>query len=181
MKNNLAEALRSGKDQALEEIYKKAFPIVRRHIIKNSGSAEEAKDIFQDGLHQLLRKIYNKDIDNNIELIPYLLGICKNLWLKRLNKIRISATSPDDTLDVFPQEQEEEVYSETLISLVHHYLSETGNKCKSILTAYYFRNMTMKEISVQLGYKTEASAKNRKYSCLQVLIKMSKEKLLQYL
>ena len=42
------ELIRSGNEKALEFLYRKNYRMVVRLIMRNSGTEEEAKDVFQE-------------------------------------------------------------------------------------------------------------------------------------
>lgn len=60
-------------------------------------------------------------------------------------------------------EKSEEQMSITLIAF-----ENLGKACKDLLTQFYFNKMSMKTIAENLNIE-EASAKNKKYRCIQKL------------
>jgi len=51
------ELLKNNREKAFDKIYKEVFPIVSGYIRKNSGTREEARDVFHDGIIILYEKI----------------------------------------------------------------------------------------------------------------------------
>lgn len=42
-----------------------------------------------------------------------------------------------------------------------------GQKCKELLELFYFKKLSMKDISKKLGFASEKVAKNQKYRCIE--------------
>jgi len=61
------------------------YPKVEKHILANSGTEEDAKDLTQEVIIKLYQKILT-DASRITNLIGFALGILKNDWLKELDK-----------------------------------------------------------------------------------------------
>ena len=48
-----------------------------------------------------------------------------------------------------------------------HLLSTAGRKCMDLLQAFYYRKGGVKQLSQQLGYRSERSATVQKYKCME--------------
>ncbi len=55
--------LKSKDNQAYEIVYQFYYPSVKNFILKNSGSEEDAKDIFQETIFVLLEKVSKDDFN----------------------------------------------------------------------------------------------------------------------
>ncbi len=96
--------------------------------------------------------------------------MCKNKWIDQLrkNKTRpVEAVGNADKLEARHIETEEDEKYKYLIQVRENFL-QLGDKCREILSMFYYRKKNLKEIADQYGM-TEASAKNSKYRCLQKL------------
>ena len=71
-------------------LYGLLYPKIEKHIVQNSGSMDDAKDITQETIIKLYKKINEADalITN---LVGFALGIVKNDWLKELHKRKIKS------------------------------------------------------------------------------------------
>src|SRR5688572_1200580 len=81
---NLLDNLEKGDNAAIELLYKSCFPAVDFYVRKNKGTAEDARDIFQEAVVILLNKIRLPGFELTASLKTYLYAISKNLWLKQL-------------------------------------------------------------------------------------------------
>ncbi len=42
-------AIRRGDDRALAQLYRLHFPMISHYVLQNSGTEDEAKDVYQEG------------------------------------------------------------------------------------------------------------------------------------
>lgn len=140
------------------------------HVIKNSGSEEEAKDIYQETLVVFWQKAASGNLQLTSKISTYLFSICQNLWRKELDrKSRLSSEEKDLPIEVDYERQEK-------INVVNKCIEELGETCRKILTLYYFEEMSMSDIAEQLGFANADTAKTKKYKCKQELDKLIKTK-----
>ena len=69
---------RDGK--VLEYMDREYRPMIRLLIYQIGGSREDAKDIFQDGLLELIRKSEDPDFQLTSSIKTLFYAVCKNLW-----------------------------------------------------------------------------------------------------
>jgi DNA-directed RNA polymerase specialized sigma24 family protein len=84
---------KSGLEQrrGLEAIYKANYGVVEHHVLKNSGSSDDAKDVFQEGIIILCKNIREGKFQGTSTIGTYLFSICRFVWLKMLqHKVRYS-------------------------------------------------------------------------------------------
>lgn len=157
--------------KTLSQIYEKGYPMVEKYISENSGTADDAADIFQDAMYLLIKKTAEPGFVLNSKISTFLFGISKNLWLKELTKKR-----PDkDTVlseieyDTLPEEDFEQ-FERT--KLMKQCIDLLGEPCQTIIVQFYFFQSSMKEIAEKLHYTNANNAKNQKYKCFMRLKKM---------
>jgi len=170
--SELLSGLKSGdemkKGKALRFIYKDSFPIVKSYILKNSGNEEDAADVFQDALIIFYEKIRLGQFELTSALQTYIYAVSRNIWLKRLKLSQKQLKYNPETeeviieLELFDIVEDEDRYQK-----VSQALSEMGEACQKILMLYYFERKRMKEIAVNMNFKNEQGAKNKKSKCLK--------------
>lgn len=72
--------------QILKEIYKLYFPHVKKFILDNNGDLQNAKDIFQESIILIYRKIKDGNFDVNSSFKTYIYSVSRFMWLKQLEK-----------------------------------------------------------------------------------------------
>lgn len=158
----IIDCLRHNRYQkALNGLYQ-ALPLTKKYIQTNSGNADDAKDIFQDALVALYKKIQERNFALSVPLKTYLLAIVRNLWmaeLRRRNKWPLT-TEMADIADEAPAGDDKSGFAAAAFNLL-------GEKCRQLLILFYFKKKSFREISASLAFGDEKTAKNQKYRCLQ--------------
>lgn len=160
-------------ERAFTRLYKH-FSKVERHILSNSGSKEEALDIFQDALVTLYKKVNSPDFDPKTKIVGFLIQTAKFLWSNELRKKKVRQGSDDSKLGVLKYEDETDNVREKegKIQLIEEAIQKLGDKCKQILELFYFKSISMTVIAEKFGFKTVNSAKAQKYKCMERVRKM---------
>jgi len=161
------------RQELFMSLYKSAFPAVAKYISRMGGSFDEARDVFQDALVVYYEKtaVHSSAFNNDT---AYLVGVAKNLWLKRY---RQSAQNlPLTDMDIVYDEQQENPSNNRIM----RFLSTAGQKCMELLKSFYYDELPLNEIAQEFGYSGVRSATVQKYKCLEKVRETIKEKALAY-
>jgi RNA polymerase sigma factor (sigma-70 family) len=148
--------------------------MIQTLVINNSGSSDDARDIFQEALVVLYEKVRMGSFELNCQLKTYLYSVCKRLWLKRL-QYNSRYVTPDVEVELTVSVEEDMAAHEKRdadYELMNKAIGNLGEPCKSLLEAYYINKMNMQDIASQFGYTNADNAKNQKYKCLMRLKKI---------
>jgi RNA polymerase sigma factor (sigma-70 family) len=172
--NEVILGILNGSKKTLEGIYKSYFPMVLQLVIMNSGSEDDAKDVFQESVIVLYDKVKAGNFELNSKLKTFLYSVCRRLWLKRLSVKGRSSANITDFEDTLAVEQDLEYHEEKdrQFDQMELALSHLGEPCKTIIEEFYINNRSMQEICDLFGYTNADNAKNQKYKCLQRLKKL---------
>lgn len=160
--------IEKGDESALDYLYRKNYKMMVRMIIRNSGTEEEAKDIFQEALIVLWQKIISKEFTLTSKLSTYLYSVCKNLWRKELERKKRLTNEEADGSEIQDIDQKERV------EIVNRCIGQLGETCRQILTYYYFDKLSMNDIAEKMGFANSDTAKTKKYKCKKELDNMIK-------
>ena len=170
----LLEGLARSDKKAIEIIYRENYNMVQSLIINNSGSTDDAKDIFQEAMIVLYEKVRSGTFELNCLIKTYVYSVSRRLWLKRLQQMNRYVPAVENLQDTVPVEEEveenERINSE--FQAMEKAISSLGEPCKSLLEAYYLEKKSMQEIALFFGYTNAENAKNQKYKCLVRLKKI---------
>lgn len=159
------ELLRGGGHQkAFVHLYanRSAF---RKFVLSNSGTREDADDVFQEALIILHRKVNESSFQLTSALSTYLFAIAKNLWRDQLKKRKVDTTNMStESADC---ELENLLAEENLFRKAEEALKRITAQCQEILEYFYIRKWSMLAIANQLGLSSENAAKTAKYKCLE--------------
>jgi len=170
---NIIDKIRKRDQKTLAQIYKEVYPMVIKYVTSNSGSNEDAQDIFQDAYYLLIKKTDDPQFILSSQISTFLVGISKNLWLKKITKNSINPDLYKEELLLNESEPTEYDESKLIkVKTMSESLSAMGEPCKTLLIQYYYFEQTMKEIAALLHYTNAENAKNQKYKCLQRLKKL---------
>lgn len=166
-------------EHAINYLYDKSGILedVRKYIQSRSGSKEMIEDVFQEGLVHLIMNIRKGNFKGEGSIKGYLFGICRNIWLKKLNK-EIRHRDESNVLkveEVDYQTPEYYLIDDEKKNIIDNVLSRLGEMCKKVLTLWKL-NYSMKEIAVEVGYKSEGVVRKKKHQCMKNLINLVKEK-----
>jgi RNA polymerase sigma factor (sigma-70 family) len=164
----LRAALLANREQALTQLYRRAFPPVRRHVCNHGGTAEDAQDVFHDALVILYEQAVGEKLELTASASTYLLGIARNLWR---HERRRRARLPQDALPDDPSQLTAEAATETEATgfAVLDYVERLGSRCKSMLLAFYYFQQPLAQIAEANGYRSVRSATVQKFKCLERL------------
>ena len=170
----LLEGLAKDDRQAIETIYKQHYGMVQSLIINNNGTADDARDIFQEAMIVLYEKARSGSFELTSQLKTYIYSICRRLWLKRLQQQQKFIPELNGIEETIPVEEDLEVHDRQNgeLMMMEKAMNSLGEPCKSLLEAYYLQKKNMTEIAGNFGYTNADNAKNQKYKCLMRLKKL---------
>ena len=168
------QGLREGDSEVLSALYKRYYNIVLKLVVNNSGSSDEAADIYQESIIVLFENSEKPGFELKCQLQTYLYSVAKRLWLKQLKrkgrtylmKEEEESYIVDVTEDLSLHQKKELDFERIEKSLV-----ELGEPCAGLIRDFYVLQLSMEEIAEKFGYTNSDNAKNQKYKCLQRLKK----------
>ncbi len=159
---------------AIESIYRLNYKMIQTFVLNNNGSADDARDLFQEAMVVLYEKSKAPSFSLNCQIKTYIYSICRNLWLKRLQHLSKFSTSVESLEEIVPVEEEIEEHEKINndFILMEDAMNKIGEPCKSLLNTYYIHKKNMQEIAIEFGYTNADNAKTQKYKCLVRLKKL---------
>ena len=172
----LIEAIKANDEVALKSIYTRNYPKIEAYILKNSGSKDHAKDIFQEAFVTVWKNVKNNKFEaqNESSIHGYLYTISKNKWLDYLRSKHHKKTTVASKIDNFEaadvnfSENDDDILKEKRLDSIMHAFRDLGDSCKALLKKFYFEKKTMISIAKELQLDA-ASTRNKKYRCMQKL------------
>lgn len=167
---NIIRGIRKRDAAVIRYLYKTCYPDIRKLILANKGTAEDAQDLFQDALLLIYQKIVNLGITLNCEFGTYLYSCCRLMWLKELEERRNMGQNYEYT-DTHSGGISEEIstFEAVKMSIYKRHFDELGKECQDVLKMYY-DNVPMEEICTRMGFQSIEAAKEKKYRCKKSLM-----------
>ncbi|HMR92578.1 MAG TPA: sigma-70 family RNA polymerase sigma factor [Chitinophagaceae bacterium] len=170
----LLQGLAKNDTQAVETIYRENYGMVQSLIINNNGSADDAKDVFQETMIVLYEKTRSGQLELHCQIKTYIYSVARRIWLKKLQQASRYAGDIGNPENIIPVEDdlEEHERRDREFQLMDKAISGLGEPCKSLLEAFYIKKQQMQEIAQNFGYTNAENAKTQKYKCLMRLKKI---------
>ncbi|HSH53301.1 MAG TPA: sigma-70 family RNA polymerase sigma factor [Bacteroidales bacterium] len=171
----IIDGIRTQDKTILKAIYYTHFPSVKRLIEDNTGSEQDAKDIFQDALIIIYRKIKAGNLTIHTSFKAYIFAACRKLWLKELlarneNMENLAIffeyqNTPDINIDEYTKHKQYQLYQK--------HFNRLGIECQKTLKLF-FKEKPFKEIAKKLGTSYDY-IRTKKSRCMNRLIRYIKE------
>ena len=156
--------------RVIKEIYDEYFPMVERMIVNTGGDRERAKDVFQEAMIIIVKKLSGGDIQLTCRFSTYIYGICKRVWMQEKRKWinRMNSGNPvADRAEEPPSPAGEE--ENRIRKLFYRHFRELSPECRKILILH-FNKVPIEEIRQILDKQNPHYIMDRKYRCKKSLI-----------
>ncbi len=173
--NTYLEGLLSGDEVIIDQIYKNNFYQVVTFVKKNQGTHEDAKEVFQDALFQLIARLKVRKFEIKSSFDGYLFTVCKNLWRKELNK-RKRKVRNDGPIELLDEEARHSAFilEQERWELFEEKISQLSENCMNLLKDY-FNKVPYDVIVERFSYSSENVAFQRVFKCKKRLAELIKE------
>lgn len=169
----LLEGLAKNDKKAVETLYKENFNLVQSLVLNNSGSIDDAKDVFQEAMIVLYQKVQSGTFELNCQIKTFVYSVARRIWLKKLlQQNRFSLYENYSEVVLVDEEMEDHEKRDADFDLMEKAMAGLGEPCKSLLEAFYMQKKNMQEIAASFGYTNAENAKTQKYKCLVRLKKL---------
>ena len=173
----LVSNLRSGQkmEDAVKALYKNYFESLSWYILQNSGTRQDAEDIFQEVIVTFIDLVQKDKYRGEASIKTFLFSLNRHIWLNELKK-RGRAALREEKFEKGRETIDEDAGKmmagrESSIQL-RDLLDRLGENCKKILLLFYYENLSIKDILENLHYENEQVVRNKKYKCMKQLEQM---------
>lgn len=174
---DILAGIRAGDENSvLRVLYDELLPYIKNMIISNSGTDDDAFDVFQEGILVFYKYVKTNKFNETHKIESFVYAVCKNIWLNKLKKEARNTRLDDNMKNVlYEPDLSKEIAGKDKLEKMNEALSSLGPRCKQLLSLMYFEQMSMKEIAVKMGFSSENAVKTKNYKCKQRLIKFLNE------
>ena len=173
----LLKALRLGDNAAFSYLYQRFFGVVSAMVHRNSGDEEEAKEVFQETMIALFKKVRDQpEFELTVEWSTFIYAVARNYWYNKLKKrSRQAEIAFEDTHVLENAESPFDIAEHQLVLEEKHARVKTAllslkKECQDILDAAFFKKLSGSEIAKLLDY-SEDFVKVKKFRCMEELRK----------
>ena len=148
----IIEGLKNRNSRVVNYLFQRYLPMIRLMVHKMGGTADDAKDLFQDALIIILYKIDNDNLSLTCKIKVFIYSICENLMIKQIDKRQTASNYLVRKLADTPAMDFSEMYDNKLYENMFYDMFETLEPlCKQMLKLYW-ESYSPKEIAEKLGY-----------------------------
>jgi RNA polymerase sigma factor (sigma-70 family) len=174
--NEISDGIKERNSVILDFIYEKFFYQIKAFIKKNSGSDEDAQDVYQDAILVIYQKLTKENLKIDCSFNTYLYSVCRLIWLKKLEKRKKELNFFADSENFINIDGEIEDWYELneRYQLYQEHFKKLSFNCQKILELFLAR-IPLKEIARILGLRSELYVKKRKHICKEKLVENIKK------
>jgi len=161
--NDMLSRLIEGDETLIEKIYLKQCKTCMTNLIRAyTCTHEEAYESTIDALYELRKDlIRNKVMYGN--LASYFNRRAALVLFRKKRKSKIDTISLDFDMD-FGEEVETEIIDEDVKAIIKNAISKLGSECKLIIRQFYFQEIKLEQIAVELN-KNHATVRKQISRC----------------
>ncbi|HMB63075.1 MAG TPA: RNA polymerase sigma factor [Eudoraea sp.] len=135
--------------EVLADVYQEAFLALRKRGI--SGKLNTIKSSMKTYLFGIGKYMIYDALKEKNRKVPYEANL--HIAGEEMEEITLEPAS-----ELTPRQE-----------LLRKYFKELGEKCRQVLTLFYYRGLSIKEIALKAGYENENVVKAHKSRCLRML------------
>ncbi|HYE56647.1 MAG TPA: sigma-70 family RNA polymerase sigma factor [Chitinophagaceae bacterium] len=170
----LLAALRGKRDtdRAIRSIYRQYFESLSIYVRQNSGSEQDAEDVFQEVVVTFIELVNQDKFRGESSIKTFLYSLNRHIWLNELKKrgrMQQRNIKFEQAKDQVESDVNELIAAREAKTQVMHVIEQLGEACKQVLIAFYYQELSMKEMLAFLPYENEQVVRNKKYKCLKKL------------
>ena len=167
----ILDLIKRGDERALAELYGLTRKMVTSHVIRNSGTLDDADDMLQEVLVVLWERVRSGRYEYSAKLSTFIFSTVKHIWMRRLaHQRRDSVTSVDP--DSVPG-NEASLLDEMITNEESHEISSAmeklGEPCRTLLLLFFWEELSLVDIARRMGYANADTVKSKKYQCKKAL------------
>jgi len=166
------EGLSDGVEPIIKKVYDGIFPNVLTFVKRNKGTKEDAQDIFQKALMQIIARYKIRPFVIQYSFEAYFFTVCKNLWRKELQKQKNRVTNANQTiLSNKAEEMALDTLNQEKWGIFNEKFEELSKNCKLILKDF-FNKVPYEEIMRKMSYTSNNVLRQRIYKCKKKLTEL---------
>lgn len=178
--DQLVKDLKEDKHEAWAYAYKEFRPMVISMVRKNSGTHEQAVDLFQNVMTAVHSNIKRDKVSLDSNMKNYIYTLAINQWRYSLRKKEINFSIEENEFmlkDISAEDDNVNAYEEALDGI----LNNIQDKCRDLIMAKYSsEKKPMDYIANMFGFKNSRSATSQLNKCMEKARSIAKTVMLEH-
>jgi RNA polymerase sigma factor (sigma-70 family) len=164
------KGLGEGNHRVCNWVYERWYSMIEQMVRDLGGTREHARDVFQDALLVILRKVKSNDLSLSCRFSTYLYSVCRKIWSTYLKsaeaKTRRMASLPDMVCEPSPAAASDE----RLSAFFDKHFGKLSQACQKILRLH-MNNASIAQITKIMKHASDHYTMDRKYRCKKSLLR----------
>lgn len=174
-------------NEIVTQWYEKLRPLFLNYIHKCIPGlrVEDIEDIYSEAFIAVRENLLNNRVKADTKWKSYIFQIGYNMAINRAKqegrKVEVSDNSSDDDIDAGKKfetrislmdllsEDDDKELIERRHEVLKQELRYLSSNCETIITGFYYEKLSLKEIMLEINYKTVDSVKAKKANCMKRL------------
>ncbi|MBL8011564.1 MAG: sigma-70 family RNA polymerase sigma factor [Flavobacteriales bacterium] len=153
---------------SLRALYTAHFGPVRRFVLANSGTGDDARDVFQEAITVLWLRAREGTLASGTDPGAFLFSIARNKWLDTVRSAAHRHMNVVHDQRSHPAAVEPDDGVEERLARLRAIYEQLDDKCRTVLDRFYFERKDLAAIAQELGVEEE-SIRTIKYRCMMKL------------
>ena len=150
------EIIRQIRENRLGKVYKhlyKSYPSIKKWILSNSGTKQDAEDIFQETFIKIVKMLRSGKYTDDGRFAQYAVRIARNMSIDHFrrtkNKPTINGETGESILDSmsFAENKQKSMEKDEEVSTIRRLVDELPDDQKEVLLLRHYGDMSFKEIA----------------------------------
>jgi len=161
-----------GDSQVLDQIYRQFHPTIKRLVVQNGGTPDDAYDVMQSVLVVVFQRLRKNDFELKGSFGGLLYGVGRNIWGNRMQKKSFQEVSlPEEAKYIHVEEWQRLTEEEEKRKLLRDKLNQLGEDCQKVLRLF-FSGWRMDAIQREMRWSSTSYASKRKFQCKEQLVNL---------
>ena len=157
-------------NEVVDAIYKTVLPNLKKYIMNNGGTLDDACDILHDGILCFFNLVIERKFDaDKYSINGFLYTLCKNRWINKAKKNQIHTKWQQSFSEEFDDTPLDTIIIEEKLVVFNKLFAELGDACIEILKYFFHENKSFKEISELMGLPGENATRVKAHRCRKQL------------
>jgi RNA polymerase sigma factor (sigma-70 family) len=179
--DDIIKGLHSKDPLVFQHLYRTYGGMISGHVLKNSGSEEDAKELIQVVILDLWIAVKEGRYQEQGKLGHYVYQLAANSWREELRRRRNRPqTSIEDSTMQFVDEGENDlaraVVKDQYLDAIHQGINQLGEPCKEIIQLYHLQKVSLQDVAQKLQYDYD-NLRKRIFDCRKKLKKIVEKQL----
>ncbi len=166
------QALLDNDRRGIQAIYERFAQRMERFVCANSGSPDDACDVFQEALVAITQQARRPGFVLTCPFEAYLYLVCRGKWFNEIKRRKRAQVTIRETEGFTEKEQAGALADATLLEegrqqLFRRFFEKLSENCRAVLKLSW-SGISMEEVSQQLGV-SYGYARKRKSECIAQL------------